>query len=250
MTPKNHSRAFTLVEILVVIGVIALLAAIVFPVFSRVREGARKSTCASNLRQIGVALMQYKNDNGNSGPFYLFTDTGYDHSDSSARIFSVNNHTWMDAVWPYVKNEALFTCPSYPAVGKKFLGGDPNWTSATATGSQYLFDRIGFNRWNRVFDGVPFVIVARPAETIYLCGDSSSSDCAGFTWGMGSRFHPRHNGVGNLLFFDGHVKAMRLQDTSDGPYDQTGFVCFDGSNRAASTNGGYRFSYWDNNTAK
>ena len=87
-------RGFTLIELLVVIAIIAILAAILFPVFQKVRENARRTACLSNLKQIGLAFMQYNQDNDE-----LFTG-----SDSYGQ-------GWAGKIYPYVKSTAVFACP-------------------------------------------------------------------------------------------------------------------------------------------
>src|SRR5437868_10414893 len=90
---------FTLIELLVVIAIIALLAAILFPVFSRARENARKSSCANNLKQIGVGMAQYTQD--------------YDEQLVPCRNTSANNPTvWHFLLQPYIKSTQAFKCPS------------------------------------------------------------------------------------------------------------------------------------------
>ena len=95
----NHRtrRAFTLIELLVVIAIIALLAAILFPVFARARENARKSSCINNLKQIGLAYQQYAQDYDGMTP-----------GSSSAG----GNASWPSLMMPYVKGEQLFACTS------------------------------------------------------------------------------------------------------------------------------------------
>jgi prepilin-type N-terminal cleavage/methylation domain-containing protein/prepilin-type processing-associated H-X9-DG protein len=92
---------FTLIELLVVIAIIALLAAILFPVFGRARENARRSSCQSNLKQLGLGLAQYYADY--DGYFIPFTDTG----SSSGKGFS-----WTVCIYPYLKSTQVMTCPS------------------------------------------------------------------------------------------------------------------------------------------
>ena len=99
---------FTLIELLVVIAIIAILAAILFPVFGRAREQARKTVCCSNLKQIGLAVMMYAQDYDETMPPYsqgwgFRGSLGYGGGDGPR---------WADVIYPYVKNRAVFDCPS------------------------------------------------------------------------------------------------------------------------------------------
>ena len=105
---KRRYGAFTLIELLVVIAIIAILAAILFPVFARARENARRASCSSNLKQIGLGLLQYSQDYDEIFP--LAYTLGDQASNAGA------NTKWMDVVQPYVKSTQLFTCPSDTAV--------------------------------------------------------------------------------------------------------------------------------------
>src|SRR5947209_12458259 len=107
---SGKSGGFTLIELLVVIAIIAILAAILFPVFAQAREKARQTTCLSNCKQIGMALMQYEQDWDESNPgvwFGPYTAASWSQP-SNATLY----YKWMDAVYPYVKNEQVFNCPS------------------------------------------------------------------------------------------------------------------------------------------
>ena len=96
-------KGFTLIELLVVIAIIAILAAILFPVFGRARENARRSSCQSNLKQIGLGFAQYRQDNDS---YSVIEDTTIDGKAAG----------WTDALQPYLKSTQIYQCPSDPVV--------------------------------------------------------------------------------------------------------------------------------------
>ena len=96
---QPQRRGFTLIELLVVIAIIAILAAILFPVFQKVRENARRASCQSNLKQIGLAIIQYNQDADE-----LYPITSWHESGTSAQ-------TWASAIYPFAKSTGLFHCP-------------------------------------------------------------------------------------------------------------------------------------------
>jgi len=132
----RRTRGFTLIELLVVIAIIAILAAILFPVFARARENARRASCMSNMKQIGLGLMQYLQDYDEAFPTYLMGQESVanlqanqkSYSDSAsapAEKFSLRQgvlgstaatgygyQSWMDEIYPYVKSLQLFDCIS------------------------------------------------------------------------------------------------------------------------------------------
>src|SRR3954466_7852291 len=98
---KSRNRAFTLIELLIVIAIIAILAAILFPVFGRARENARRSSCQSNLKQIGLGFAQYTQDYDEKMPYNSY---GYVSA-------TVNPGDWMDTIQPYTKSYQVLVCP-------------------------------------------------------------------------------------------------------------------------------------------
>ena len=102
--------AFTLIELLVVIAILALLAAILFPVFGRARENARRTNCLNNLKQIGIGLLAYTQD---YDEMMIADWFGPDTGPTEPKGTGAGRYKWMDAIYPYVKNEAVFNCPSH-----------------------------------------------------------------------------------------------------------------------------------------
>jgi len=96
----RHS-AFTLIELLVVIAIIAILAAILFPVFAQAREKARQASCLSNLKQLGLAMMQYAQDYNETMPYNNYNGVG-------------GNNGWAGLIYPYVKSVGVYHCPDDP----------------------------------------------------------------------------------------------------------------------------------------
>jgi len=97
------TAAFTLIELLVVIAIISILAAILFPVFARAREKARQTACLSNLKQLGLSVLQYAQDNDEALPFVSFADF---------TVAPTLEESWTRSMQPYIKNKGILKCPS------------------------------------------------------------------------------------------------------------------------------------------
>ena len=104
--PRHAARGFTLIELLVVVAIIAILASILFPVFARARENARRSSCQSNLKQIGLAITQYVQDYDETWPWAI-TVAALGTLDTPNSSFQ-----WMDLTYPYAKSTQVYFCPS------------------------------------------------------------------------------------------------------------------------------------------
>lgn len=195
----NHRRmAFTLIELLVVIAIIAILAAILFPVFARAREAARQSSCLSNNRQYATATLMYVQDYDETFPFsaYLAGDC-------------VGTFYW--EVNPYVKNGQVTQCPSEPEAMRltDVVGapcpGTPPFTSYAVNHALFI---------NGFFPGatpIHLAAVNRPADTV-MSYDGNVTFGA-FPGQQVQLVQARHNGNFNANFVDGHAKAIQATET-------------------------------------
>jgi prepilin-type N-terminal cleavage/methylation domain-containing protein/prepilin-type processing-associated H-X9-DG protein len=157
---------FTLIELLVVIAIIAILAAILFPVFAKAREKARQTSCASNEKQLGLGFMQYVQDYDETYP------TGMGAVSSATTGGNAQN--WTQQIYSYVKSTAVYTCPDDPSV----LAA-PYTVVSYATNEQFRFYT------GSTYIPIPIAKLTAPSSTVMLCevtmGNSAKSDPAGTT---------------------------------------------------------------------
>lgn len=209
---RRGFEGFTLIELLVVIAIVAILAAILFPVFSRAREKARQASCMSNLKQIGLAGLQYAQD--------------YDE-----RLFPIAYDDWSHYWWgyvdratrtvdftrgflqPYMRNAQIKACPSFRE--------NPNFAYGhLGYGHNYVYlSPMNPPTWRPI--AVSLAQIANVAETVWIADSAQWR-----TWGSGApvfegtgfleppsysnpTFHGRHNEMGNVLWCDGHVKVFK-----------------------------------------
>jgi len=218
----SNRKAFTLIELLVVIAIIAILAAILFPAFARARENARKTSCLSNMKQIGLGFMQYTQDYDDKLPMR-------DWGNQPTRAIAIVN-SWRRSIYPYVKSTQLYACPSNTS--NTMLADDSsNSTDLAAAGlvNPPLFvrsyganaTRFGISGGNSPMEyGVSQPLAAMPdvSRTI-LITESKEGDNNIHMNDNESRFlgatdtFPGHLGMVNFLFVDGHAKAMKPSAT-------------------------------------
>jgi prepilin-type N-terminal cleavage/methylation domain-containing protein/prepilin-type processing-associated H-X9-DG protein len=215
----RYRAAFTLIELLVVIAIIAILASILFPVFARARENARRASCQSNLKQIGLGILQYTQDYDETLPY---SNMG---ASSQASAFSQddsngNRQIWADVIQPYVKSLQLFRCPSasmvnsplgatVPAANVTVMSyGSSEGVSATFTEGTFV-NSEGF--------GPPAKLASfnSTAETVAVGEPVCSNGSVGYCFHMGPvlgnnyKASTLHQEGSNVLWADGHVKWMR-----------------------------------------
>lgn len=215
----SDRRGFTLIELLVVIAIIAILAAILFPVFARARAKARQTTCLSNMKQIGLAILSYVQDYDEKMPLSGLRGTG-----ASTGLVSwdgravMDYYGWRYAIQPYIKNTGITICPDY---GRE---DEPLWVPGWQVGWDW-YARIrrsyaGCHSWAHPGYANPsrkLAEIPRPASLIMVLeSDFEYVDMGTWTmdgwrsWYDGSLGpYGHHGGMSDWLFFDGHVKAIK-----------------------------------------
>lgn len=231
---RKDSSGFTLIELLVVIAIIAILAAILFPVFAKAREKARQIQCLSNLKQLGLGILQYSQDNDE---FYPQTNVPGNHDN------------WAQEIYPYVKSVDVYRCPDNPDAPRfdptnRWGGGTPNlsWMGSTnwLPGAQPIPPSYGMSN----FIGATDIIVGNtkqltqagikaPASKIMLAeryGNNGGSNVPGcnqppanqdgmgwrdwdntntsIPWNYACELYVPHTKLSNFVFADGHARAM------------------------------------------
>ncbi len=196
-------RGFTLIELLVVIAIIAILAAILFPVFARAREKARQTTCLNNVKSIVLAALMYVQDYDETLPLCSYGGT--------------TSYSWTVATEPYMKNWQILCCPSRGAytTERHVLGN-----ATTLLGA---YPHYGLNS---SIDGVKLAQIGRVAETV-LFGEANwytdGADSYGcyhffqptYLAGDTSRWIHPHNEGRNLGLVDGHAKWYKRPNDKD-----------------------------------
>lgn len=223
ITPANKRiprLGFTLIELLVVIAIIAILAAILFPVFARARENARRASCQSNLKQLGLGIMQYVQDYDERYPAYV-RQYGITYQNNGVNMPYL---VWQLQVQPYLKSRQIFACPSNtngliqgtspgvfdirPDYSGNSIGTSPYpWLGSTSLG-QGIFG-------GDLSPGLSLADVPNSAGTIMVLENAADNLCfpdEGAGWSR-DRLYAGHLSMGNYLYADGHVKSLRPMST-------------------------------------
>jgi prepilin-type N-terminal cleavage/methylation domain-containing protein/prepilin-type processing-associated H-X9-DG protein len=223
-------RAFTLIELLVVIAIIAILAAILFPVFAQAKEAAKKTQCLSNLKQIGTSLTMYIGDFDDVYPNRRFEPFG------TVAGGDYDQNSWRSVIQPYAKNTQILECPSNP--DRDTHSWDPEFKVSYAGNFTAVENLTAYDKGNGLFGqqrspGVNGSEIAQPSNLIavteiekvpWVTFVVDRNDLT-HTWDYG-KYNGRtitniygsvlflgHSGQTNYVFTDGHAKSMKPAQT-------------------------------------
>ena len=243
MKRKPSRKGFTLIELLVVIAIIAILAAILFPVFQKVRENARRTSCLSNEKQLGLGIIQYQQDADEKFPCGAVGGVTPGDTDNYG-----GGAGWANQIYPFVKSNAVYVCPDDAGSGGAAIesyGINENLTSGAKVDGNNTPQggALGLAQCNAPASTVllaettacgtyilPSVAgeLTSPAITGFNYGGGnpglniSSSTCTHYAMGLnvGPRAYPnnpaRHTAYGNFLLADGHAKYLNPLTVSPG----------------------------------
>ena len=229
LTLQRKGRGFTLIELLVVIAIIAILAAILFPVFAKAREMARKSTCTNNMKQLALSFNMYQNDYDSMYPSAAAvgatswtagavgtagTDANFRKGRGAVPLPTnpaLWKGTWPECLYPYKRNVNLIFCPSDPNAG----------LTATGTTVSYIVKGAFHRAW--FGEGTIQGMARKEGDFEYPSDQILFYERYGWHWGDAGKGDMSNAPVAqvslNMAFMDCHVKSMRLpqaKNTRDG----------------------------------
>lgn len=217
-------RGFTLIELLVVIAIIAILAAILFPVFAKAREKARQASCLSNIKQLSLGFLQYAQDYDEKMVLALM-DPGT--SGTPGNIYG-NRRYWCELLDPYIKNRQIMLCPSDVLPYSSGGGGavQPFLSISYGYNLNYLQAESGPTVAVLGLAGRPLAVMQKPSEKVLLCDSESlassgiaavtvwTGDVNGFGDDVAIAGSARHNDGVNVGYCDGHAKWQQCSARS------------------------------------
>jgi prepilin-type N-terminal cleavage/methylation domain-containing protein/prepilin-type processing-associated H-X9-DG protein len=205
----RRPRGFTLVELLVVISIIAVLAAILFPVFNKARERARAASCNSNLRQLGMAVRQYVIDNDETYPGSPAVYLGYNMNivdgecsgNSAQYTGAAYPSTVFTVLFPYIGNEGILTCPS-----KSFCYSQQFHETGIARASYAYNYLCWYDRSEGEIRDPVYQVLMCDARSAWIDFQAAVFRYIGNPDLIDAGWSAWHNGSLNVLYGDGHVK--------------------------------------------
>jgi len=211
LMPQQRPRAFTLIELLVVIAIISILAAILFPVFARARENARRASCMSNMKQLGLGMLMYAQDYDEKLPFLGASsshqpdpivpgDTKFNYNSTSDFYYT----GWVAEIYPYVKSTQVYLCPSNP---KNMYGVSYGLPKDAATTAGSKVDYFGTTK------GPTLASFNQPAKSLLIGEKQGNGGGNQYVLYNGYyEFAMSHFDGGNIAFADGHAKWLKFEE--------------------------------------
>ncbi len=231
--PRGARKGFTLIELLVVIAIIAILAAILFPVFQKVRENARRTACLSNTKQLGLATTQYTQDYDELLPSVTSGPNGKGENVLGGWMYYKNFGTntlkfdpTLGNLYSFTKSTNLYLCPDDSA-GANF--GDSYAISSCVAATAVIAVTNTVGTAGQIHSGKSLAAFSNPSGTLLFCEEASGTTAGSTNDGyflndqtganltppvtMGDNISLRHNGGCNMAFVDGHSKYYLLDNT-------------------------------------
>ena len=224
---KRSSKGFTLIELLVVIAIIAILAAILFPVFAKAREKARQASCLSNVKQLSLAVLCYAQDyDERLLPYYIYTTSTNPADFPGGQIWTSGVMYWQQLLLPYTSNKDVAYCPS-SIMGKRVYPVNWNYgantailravTSTTVSTSLTLVELVSPSDLYLFMDGggggITYLSTYAPSGATYLPGAGDAGVAPNNYTGdrLSDFMKGRHNGGCIVGFADGHAKWLPVK---------------------------------------